>query len=66
MLDAGSPWRAVALVLDQITKALVLGFFGSLAAPSIVSGRSPFFDLVLTCNPLASALASSTAPGSVR
>ena len=51
MLGRGLAVAAFVAVLDQITKALVLGFFGK---PGCAFDRvrvSPFFDLVLTCNP---------------
>jgi signal peptidase II len=51
MLGRGLAVAAVVAVLDQITKALVLGFFGK---PGCALDRfrvSRFFDLVLTCNP---------------
>ena len=51
MLGRGLAVAALVAVLDQITKALVLGFFGK---PGCAFDRVPisrFFDLVLTCNP---------------
>jgi signal peptidase II len=51
MLGRGLAVAALVLVLDQVTKALVLGFFGepgcALHRVRVIS----FFDLVLTCNP---------------
>jgi len=51
MLGRGLAVAAATAVLDQITKALVLGFFGE---PGCALHRVPvsrFLDLVLTCNP---------------
>jgi signal peptidase II len=51
MLWRGLTIAAAVAVLDQVTKALVLGFFGEpgCALHRVVVAR--FFDLVLTCNP---------------
>ncbi len=51
MLGRGLAVAAVVAVLDQISKAMVLGFFGE---PGCAAHRvvvNVFLDLVLTCNP---------------
>ena len=51
MLGRGLAVAAAAAVLDQITKALVLWFFGEPGCALHRVAVTPFFDLVLTCNP---------------
>ena len=51
MLGRGLAVAAAVAVLDQTTKALVLAFFGEPGCALHRVGVSPFFDLVLTCNP---------------
>ena len=51
MLGRGLAAAAAVAVLDQITKALVLAFFGEPGCALRRVTVSPFFDLVLTCNP---------------
>ena len=51
MLGRGLAVAAAAAVLDQITKALVLAFFGEPGCGLHRVAVTRFFDLVLTCNP---------------
>jgi len=51
MLRRGLAVAAAAAALDQITKALVLGFFGEPGCALHRVSVTPFLDLVLTCNP---------------
>jgi signal peptidase II len=51
MLGRGLAVAVVVAALDQITKALVLGFFGEPGCALHRVAVSRFFDLVLTCNP---------------
>jgi signal peptidase II len=51
MLGRGLAVAAATAVLDQITKAMVLGFFGEPGCALHRLALAPFFDLVLTCNP---------------
>src|SRR5438067_13583478 len=51
MLGRGLAVAAVTAVLDQITKALVLGRFGEPGCALHRIAIFPYFDLVLTCNP---------------
>ena len=50
MLGRGLAVAAVAAVLDQITKLMVLGFFGESGCAIHRRAVTPFLDLVLTCN----------------
>jgi signal peptidase II len=50
MLGRGLAVAAVVAVLDQISKALVLGFFGESGCAIHRVAVSGFLDLVLTCN----------------
>ncbi len=51
MLGRGLAVAAAAAVLDQISKAMVLGFFGEPGCALHRLAVGPFLDLVLTCNP---------------
>jgi signal peptidase II len=51
MLGRGLAVAAAAAVLDQITKALVLAFFGEPGCALHRAAVTSFLDLVLTCNP---------------
>jgi signal peptidase II len=51
MLGRGLAVAVVVAVLDQITKALALGFFGETGCALRRVAVSRFLDLVLTCNP---------------
>jgi signal peptidase II len=51
MLGRGLAVAAAAAALDQMTKALVLGFFGEPGCALHRVTVSSFLDLVLTCNP---------------
>jgi signal peptidase II len=51
MLGRGLAVAAAAAILDQISKALVLVFFGEPGCALHRAVVSPFLDLVLTCNP---------------
>jgi signal peptidase II len=51
MLGRGLAVAAVAAVLDQASKALVLAFFGEPGCALHRAVVGPFLDLVLTCNP---------------
>ena len=57
---------AVVAVLDQLSKAWVLHFFGETGCAAHYLAGDAFFDLVLTCNTRRSASACSTAPVSAR
>lgn len=50
MLGRGLAAAAVVAVVDQISKAMVLGFFGESGCAAHRVVVSPFLDLVLTCN----------------
>src|SRR5688572_5286150 len=50
MLGRGLAIAAVVAVLDQITKQMVLGFFGESGCALHRQAVTPFLDLVLTCN----------------
>jgi signal peptidase II len=50
MLGRGLAVAAVAAVLDQASKAMVLEFFGETGCAVHRRAVSPFLDLVLTCN----------------
>ena len=51
MLGRGLGVAAAAAILDQISKALVLAFFGEPGCALHRAVVGPFLDLVLTCNP---------------
>ncbi len=51
MLGRGLAVAAAAALLDQITKTLVLAFFGEPGCALHRIAVAPFLDLVLTCNP---------------
>jgi signal peptidase II len=51
MLGRGLAVAAAAAILDQISKALVLAFFGEPGCALHRAVVGPFLDLVLTCNP---------------
>jgi len=51
MLGRGLAVAAAAAVLDQISKAMVLAFFGEPGCALHRLAVSSFLDLVLTCNP---------------
>jgi signal peptidase II len=50
MLGRGLAVAAAAAVLDQVSKAMVLGFFGESGCAVHRIAVSPILDLVLTCN----------------
>jgi len=50
MLGRGLAVAAAAAVLDQASKAMVLGFFGEAGCAIHRRAVTPFLDLVLTCN----------------
>jgi signal peptidase II len=50
MLGRGLAVAAAAAVLDQLSKAMVLGFFGEAGCAVHRAEIAPFLDLVLTCN----------------
>jgi signal peptidase II len=50
MLGRGLAVAAAAAVLDQVSKAMVLGFFGESGCAVHRVAVSPILDLVLTCN----------------
>ena len=51
MLGRGLAVAAVVAVLDQVSKAMVLGFFGEPGCAAHRVAVNSFLDLVLTCNP---------------
>jgi len=51
MLGRGLAVAAAAAMLDQASKAMVLAFFGEPGCAIHRAQITPFFDLVLTCNP---------------
>ena len=51
MLGRGLAAAAAAVVLDQASKAMVMGFFGEPGCAVHSRAVSSFLDLVLTCNP---------------
>ncbi len=51
MLGRGLAVAAATAVFDQASKAMVLRFFGEPGCALHRAQISPFFDLVLTCNP---------------
>jgi signal peptidase II len=50
VIGRGLAVATIVAVLDQVTKRLVLGYFGEAGCAIHQRAVTPFFDLVLTCN----------------